>query len=89
MNSVTLCCLFFNTCLPQNLHFAVSFFYFLNLSFIIISIQAVQLVYVCLFFSGSSSTECLPETKEAGGSHPGVGGTLARVFSVYGESFGF
>ena len=41
-----------------------------------------------LFLSGSSSIECLPETKEAGGSYPGVGGSLARVLSVHGESWG-
>lgn len=59
----------------------------LNLSCKIIIIQTVQQVF--LFLSGPSSIECLPETKDAGGSYPGAGGTLTRVLSVHGESCGF
>lgn len=52
-----------------------------------ISIQTFSMSV--LFLSGPSSIECLPETKEAGGSYTGVGGTLTGVLSVCGESCGF
>lgn len=42
---------------------------------------------MALFRSGAGPIECLPEAKEAGGSYPGVGGTLTWVLSVHGECF--
>jgi len=51
----------------------------------LLSFLRLHALYLSLFSSRPGSTERLPETEEAGGSNPGVGGTLAGVLPVHGE----